>query len=55
MPGIICSGEGCTNKPKYDIIFDCGVEDQRLILCQQHYDSNPVFQKNIKKKDEIKN
>ncbi len=51
---VSCSGEGCTNKPKYDIIYDCGVEDQHLILCQKHYDSNPVFQKNYTKKDEIK-
>jgi len=55
MTNSSCSGKNCKNQPKYDIIYDSGPHDQHLVLCQNHYDSNPVFKKNVKKIEEIKN
>ena len=49
----ICVGIDCKEKPKYEIIYDSGTHDQNLVLCQKHYDSNPVFKKNIKKIQEL--
>jgi len=51
----ICNGIGCKEKPKYDITYDSGTHDQNLVLCQKHYDSNPVFKQHVKKIEEIKN
>lgn len=40
----------CCKRPgRYQIKYDCGrVPDQELILCEFHYNSDPVFQRNIK-------
>jgi hypothetical protein len=49
-----CNGNGCLNPVKYSIIYDCGESsDQELSLCDEHYVSNPVFQKYILKIVEI--
>jgi len=35
------------------IIYDCGIEDQELILCEHHYNLDPAFQRKIKKMEDI--
>lgn len=44
----------CCNRPsKYYIVYDCGPEEQELILCQYHYDLDPSFKQYIKKIEEL--
>lgn len=50
-----CTGRNCSRKPKYEIIYDCGIENQEIILCDYHHTSDSVFQRNIKSIKEIKN
>ena len=45
----------CKRPAKYDIVYDCGPEEQHLILCEYHYGLDPAFQRNIKKMKELKN
>lgn len=46
----------CCNRPsKYHIVYDCGLDDQDLILCNYHYSLDSVFQQNIKSIEELKN
>ena len=44
----------CKRSAKYQIVYDCGQEDQELILCDYHYNLDPAFQRNIKKIEEVK-
>ena len=55
MPGLVCNGQDCKEQPKYDIIYDCGPEEQHLILCLKHYNAHTVFKQHVKKIEEIKN
>lgn len=46
----------CCNRPsKYHVIYDCGLDDQDLTLCDYHYNLHEAFKKNIKSIEEIKN
>lgn len=56
MPGLMQKPPKCCNRPgKYEITYDCGPNpDQKLILCEFHYNLESVFQRNIKKIEEIK-
>jgi len=54
MPGIVCNGTGCKEKPIYDITYDAGTHDQHLVLCQKHFQSNQIFKNNIKDRKKIK-
>ena len=48
------SARKCCKKPaKYHIIYDCGLDDQDLILCDYHYNRDSVFQRNIKSMERI--
>ena len=38
----------CKRQAKYRIIYDCGPEDQELVLCEYHYGLSPAFKRNIK-------
>lgn len=44
----------CDNKTKYQIVYDIGLEKSEWLLCKSHYDSDHVFQKNIKTITELK-
>jgi hypothetical protein len=49
-----CNGNNCKTLAKYSIVYDGGESaEQTLTLCQNHYDSNPVFRKFILKIEEI--
>lgn len=51
-----CESKDCPNIPEFSIRYDVGSgPDQVLVLCRKHYESNEVFQRNIKKIKEIKN
>lgn len=52
---IECSFKSCKTTPRFEITYDCGTTTQPLILCDNHYKSDPVFQLHIKKIEEIKN
>ena len=48
----------CTRKATRKIVYDCGPNDEEMLLCDFHFLLDPVFQKNIKhveKIEEIKN
>ncbi len=38
----------CDTKPKFQIKYDSGLEDSEWLLCETHYNSDPVFKKHIK-------
>lgn len=43
----------CTRPSKYRVIYDAGTGEQDLILCEFHYSSDKVFQRNIKTIEEV--
>lgn len=44
----------CCKRPATKrIIYDCGIGDQELILCDYHYNLDPAFQRNIKKIEDV--
>ena len=46
----------CCKRPgTRKIVYDCGTNDEELILCDFHYNLDPVFQKHIRTIEEIKN
>ena len=44
----------CKRESKYHIIYDCGLSDQDLILCDYHYNLHPSFKQHIKSIEELK-
>ena len=45
----------CNKQGKFEIVYDCGIGIQELVICEHHYNLDPVFQRNIKSIKEIKN
>ncbi len=44
----------CCKKPsKFLITFDCGLQESEWLVCAKHFESNILFQKNIKKKETV--
>lgn len=43
----------CNNPTKYQIEYDCGVQSQKLELCEYHYNLDLVFQRHIKTIKEV--
>lgn len=41
------------NDPKYEVTYDCVGHEQTLIFCDEHFHSNPIFQKDIKEIKEL--
>lgn len=37
----------CSNKTKYQIVYDAGLEKSEWLICKTHFESNDVFKKNI--------
>ena len=50
-----CSFLDCAGLVQYEISYDVGVNgNQDLVLCEKHYQSDPVFQQNILSIREVK-
>ncbi len=44
-----CNGNNCKTVARYSISYECGGSPiQKLTLCKNHFDSNPVFKQHIK-------
>jgi len=50
-----CTSRDCKENPIFDIVYDAGLDEQKLTLCKLHYDQHEVFKKFIKSIEEIKN
>ena len=48
-----CSNSLCKKLPKWHLVYDAGIGEQDLILCEFHYNSDKVFQRNIKTIEEV--
>jgi hypothetical protein len=43
----------CKSPAKYSIIFDCGQNNSTWLVCEEHFQNEILFQKNILEKKEI--
>ena len=53
MDTLKCSKRLCKKLPKWNAVYDSGIGEQNLILCEFHYNSDKVFQRNIKTIEEV--
>ena len=50
-----CHGKECKKPVRFEIDYDWSIESQTLLLCDYHFNLDPVFQRHIKNLVEIKN